>query len=73
MENTQWVCIFKTNRMFEAELIKNNLEHSGIPCAIINKQDRSYLAFGEIEINVPEDQKEEALLIINNRSEEPIQ
>ncbi|MFA6151656.1 MAG: DUF2007 domain-containing protein [Chitinophagaceae bacterium] len=68
MDQIQWTSIFKTNKMFEAELMKNNLEHSGIPCAIINKQDRSYLAFGEIEVHVPEEQKEEAFNIINQKS-----
>ena len=57
---TPWVCIRKTNSRFEAMAIKGNLESIGIPCVVLNKQDSSYLAFGYVEIHVPEARKNEA-------------
>ena len=67
-EENKWISVFKTNKAFEAELYKSKLEHSGIPAVIVNKQDSSYLSFGSVELHVPEDQKEEALLIINEKA-----
>jgi hypothetical protein len=50
----KWTCIHKTNNKFEAEAMKGNIESAGIPCVILNKQDSSYLAFGYVEVHVPE-------------------
>lgn len=67
-DTSKWACIFKTNKLFEAEVIKTALEHSGIRCVIINKQDSSYLAFGIIELHVPEPQQAEALAWIKEQA-----
>ena len=60
-----WVCVYKTASKFEAEALCGNLENEGIPCVVLNKQDSSYLAFGYVELHVPEERKEEALQFIN--------
>jgi len=66
--NTNWVCIYKTSSRFEAEAAKGNLESADIPCVLLNKQDSSYLAFGYVELHVPEDyvQKARACLSSND-------
>lgn len=62
--NTKWVCIFKTNRRFEAEAVRGNLESAEIPCILLNKQDSTYMAFGYVELHVPEENKEAAERIL---------
>jgi len=69
-ENIKWFPVYKTNNRIDAEIMKGKIEHSGIACVVFNKQDRSYLAFGLIELQVPEAQKEAALSIINEIAKE---
>jgi hypothetical protein len=64
--NIKWKRVFKTNRQFEAELVKGNLENNNIPAIVVNKQDSSYLAFGYVEVHVPEQLEEKATSIINS-------
>ena len=54
-QNIKWVCIYKSNRRFEAEVVKGNLESENIPCILLNKQDSTYMAFGYVELHVPEE------------------
>jgi hypothetical protein len=49
-----WVCIFSTHELFNAELAKEILYENGIEAVVINKQDSTYL-FGNIEIYVERD------------------
>ena len=49
-----WVIAYTTNKEFQAEIFKAALSDHGIQSQIINKMDRSYLFFGEIEIYVPD-------------------
>lgn len=42
-----WTCIFTTNHLHEAELIKGMLEEHQIVAITVNKQDSVYL-IGEI-------------------------
>lgn len=64
-DSIKWVCIHKTSNKFEAEAVRGNIESAGIPCIILNKQDSSYLAFGYVEVHVPEQRKAEAEAILN--------
>lgn len=45
------VAIYTTNKIVEAELIKQHLENNGIVAFILNKMDSAY-HFGEVEILV---------------------
>ena len=47
-----WVSIFSTNQLYEAEMAKDMLADNSIECVIMNKQDSTY-HFGEIEVLVP--------------------
>lgn len=69
-ETFHWVCVRKTSNRFEAEAMRGNLESAGVPCVILNKQDSSYLAFGYVELHVPENRLQEAEQVL--RGENPI-
>ena len=50
-----WVQIYSTNKMFQAEIFKQVLADHKIEAVIINKMDSSYKAFGEVEVYVKND------------------
>lgn len=69
MGNSDWVTVYSTSKLFEAELVQSILTENEIECVLINKQDSSYL-FGEIEVCVPtEDAFSAKQLILGNFSE----
>ncbi len=61
----QWKKIFSTRNYAEASIIQGLLEENEIPVQVLNKQDSSYVNFGDIEIYVPDLLKETAQQIIN--------
>jgi hypothetical protein len=48
-----WTKIFATRNIAEASIIQGMLEENQIPVQQLNKQDSSYVNFGEIELYVP--------------------
>lgn len=44
--------------MAKASIIKGMLEENNVPVSLLNKQDSSYVNFGEIELYVPSHLKE---------------
>jgi hypothetical protein len=48
-----WQKIFATRNPAEASIIQGMLEENHITVQIMNKQDSSYLNFGDIELYVP--------------------
>jgi hypothetical protein len=48
-----WHPIFATQNIAEANIIKGMLEENNVPVMMVNKQDSSYLNFGDIELYVP--------------------
>ena len=48
-----WSLLYSTRNYTEASIIKGMLEENHIQVMILNKQDSSYLNFGEIELYVP--------------------
>lgn len=69
---TKWISVYKTINKFEAEVIKGNIEHEGIPCVLVNKQDSSYLTLlpGMVELRVPEESIALAQMIIQKQTKE---
>jgi len=69
-DKLKWICIYKSNNKFDAEVVKGNLESNRIPCVLLNKQDSSYMSFGYVELHVPEEFKTiaETILKDNNLS-----
>lgn len=65
-KKTKWVCVYKTSSRFDAQAVQGNLESSDIPCVMLNKQDSSYMAFGYVELHVPEAYKVIAENLLNN-------
>ncbi|MEN9599478.1 MAG: hypothetical protein RL596_1797 [Bacteroidota bacterium] len=55
-----WHKIFVTRNRAEASIVQGMLEENLIPVQSLNKQDSSYLNFGDIEIYVPVHLKETA-------------
>ncbi len=60
-----WFKLYITKNYLEANIIKGMLEENNIQTFILNKQDSSYLAFGEIELYVPMHLKDIALQLLN--------
>jgi len=55
MEN--WTCVYTTDQVYQAELVKGYLANENIEAVIFNKKDSAYNIFGELEIYVqPEDE-----------------
>lgn len=64
MEN--WFLLYTTRNPAEANIIKGMLGENNIPVFIMNKQDSSYLNFGDIEIYVAQSMKEIAIRLLHN-------
>jgi len=47
-----WVPVYSSSQLYEAEMVKNILVDNDIECVIMNKQDSVYL-IGDIEVYVP--------------------
>ncbi len=48
-----WQKVYATRNSAEASIIQGMLEENNVPVQIMNKQDSSYLNFGDIELYVP--------------------
>ena len=48
-----WFLLLSTRNFAEASIIKGMLEENHIQVMLLNKQDSSYLNFGDIELYVP--------------------
>ncbi len=44
-----WVIVYSTNLLYQAEMVKDILEDNGMEAVLMNKQD-SFYQFGDIEI-----------------------
>ena len=49
-----WVIIYTTNKMYQAEILRKHLADHDVDSFIINKMDSSY-KFGDIEVYVNRD------------------
>ena len=54
----QWFKIYTSANLPQASIVKGMLEENHVPVMLVNKQDSSYLNFGDIEIYVPSHLKE---------------
>ncbi len=61
-----WEKIFSTAQPYQAEVAKQILEENGIQAVVINKKDSSYLAFGEAEVYVKQEDVIRAKQYIKN-------
>ena len=65
-----WVKIFSSTIPNQAEIIKGMLLENEIESVILNKQDSSYLSFGDIEMYVHPDDVTRANQLIEQLSNE---
>ncbi|MBV9988492.1 MAG: DUF2007 domain-containing protein [Chitinophagaceae bacterium] len=49
-----WQKVFATRNLAEASIVQGMLEENNIPVQVMNRQDSSYLNFGDIELFVPD-------------------
>ena len=64
-----WEVVFTSNKDYEVEMLKNNLESAGITTTILNQQDRNFPAPGDftiIKLLVQKEDVESALDFIQN-------
>jgi hypothetical protein len=61
-----WFLLFRTPDFTKANIIKGLLEENRIRVMLLNKQDSSYLNFGDIELYVPAHLKDIARDLIDN-------
>jgi hypothetical protein len=67
-DKIKWICIYKSNNKFDAEVVKGNLESNQIPCVLLNKQDRYYISFVYVELHIPEEFKTQAEAILKDNN-----
>jgi hypothetical protein len=60
-----WKKIYSTDKPYQAEMAVELLDENGIIGIVINKKDSSYLAFGNVEVFVKEEDSDKAKEIIN--------
>lgn len=60
-----WFLIFVSRSLPEANIIKGMLEENNVPVVLMNKQDSSYLNFGDVELYVPQLLKELARQLVD--------
>lgn len=60
--NMDWIAIYKTPDLYQAELIKAILCDNGVEA----EKDSSYMSFGEISVMVSEEDSERAENIIKS-------
>lgn len=48
-----WFLLYTTRNFAEANIIQGMLQENNIQVIVMNRQDSSYLNFGEIELYVP--------------------
>ena len=68
-EEISWELIYSSTVPYQAELIRSLLLENDVPSVLINKQDSSYLNFGEIEVYVNRDDILKAKQILNTFTE----
>lgn len=60
-----WFLLYTTRNFSEATIIKGMLEQNSVPVVLNNKQDSSYINFGDIELYVPDHLKDIAKHLID--------
>ena len=60
-----WSLIFTTTESFQAAILKGKLEENNIPVFVLNKEDSSFLNFGDIQVYVPNQFKDAATSLVN--------
>lgn len=66
-----WVSIFRTGTDYEADLVRDRLDDSGIPAVVLTQRDHAFnLTVGDlasVHVMVPPDRAEEAVSLLEQR------
>jgi len=58
-----WIVIYTSAQLYEAEMVRSIMADNEIECVIMNKKDSTY-GFGEIEVYVPTEEAFKAKQLI---------
>lgn len=61
-----WVCVYRTEKNFQAEMAKEILENEEIDCVVLNENDSNFPSIGELEIWVHMDFEEKATHLLKD-------
>lgn len=66
-----WVSIFRTGTDYEADLVRDRLDDSGIPAVVLTQRDHAFnLTVGDlasVHVMVPPDRAEDAVSVLEQR------
>ena len=66
---SDWITVYTTEKIYEAEMLKANLEGGGIETLIVKQKDSSFPSVGDlsvVKITVKKTDAENALVVIND-------
>lgn len=77
-EHEDWVSVFRTSTDYEADLVRDRLDDSGIPAVVLTQRDHAFnLTVGDlasVHVMVPPQQAEEAVSLLEQHlSEEELE
>ncbi|HZL09652.1 MAG TPA: DUF2007 domain-containing protein [Prolixibacteraceae bacterium] len=52
-----WVCVYRSEQGFQAEIAREILENEEIDCVILNEHDSTFPSIGDLEVWVHQDFK----------------
>ena len=61
-----WICVFTTNQLHQAEIMKNYLMEENIEAVVMDKKDSAYTVFNEVELYVPSEDENLAIDLIKS-------
>ena len=61
-----WICIYTTNQLNQAEMMKNYLIEENIEAVVMNKKDSAYTVFNDVELYVPSEDENLAAELIKS-------
>ncbi len=65
--NDNWVKVYTTTNLIEAQIVLSMLRENGIDAVELNKRDSGLQAFGNVELYTKKEDETDALKIINSK------
>ena len=66
VDSPDWILVFKSEEIFKAELLKNELDNQEINSVLVNRKDTMYPLFGQANLYVETRNADIARIIIEN-------
>jgi len=61
-----WICVYTTNQLHQAEMMKNYLIEENIEAVVMNKKDSAYTVFDDVELYVPSEDENLAVELLKS-------